>query len=345
LTDTLVKAKGKREGRAGSYALCLLAAPLNAFVLQTLAAGPRSLIDLRREVGSPPQTTMRGHMQALSKIGVLEKRRRNDFPGSLDYELTGPGQDLMEVADVLRAWLAAAPEGPLDLGSVAAKSAIKALTEGWSTSMLRALAARPLSLTELDSLIVRFNYPSLERRLAAMRLAGQVQAMPGGGRGTPYAVTAWLRQGVAPIAAAARWEALYLRGVAAPATNRDVEATFLLAVPLLRLPHELSGTCRLAVDMGRGKHEHTGLVGVMVQVEAGRIASCVSSLEGHADAWAAGSTTVWLEAIFEHGSSRLETGGDQGLLSEILDGLRAGVGRCVKKRSEALLKTSFYPKE
>ena len=58
-----------------------------------------------------------------------------------------------------------APEGPLALGSSTAKSAIKALVEGWGTNMIRALAARPLSLTELNGLISGLSYPSLERRL------------------------------------------------------------------------------------------------------------------------------------------------------------------------------------
>ncbi len=42
--------------------------------------------------------------------------------------------------------------------------------------MLRALAAGSLSLTELDRLIGALSYPSLERRLVAMRLAGLVGA-------------------------------------------------------------------------------------------------------------------------------------------------------------------------
>ena len=44
--------------------------------------------------------------------------------------------------------------------------------------MMRALAARPLSLTELDSLISDLSYPALERRLSSMRIAGLVEAQP-----------------------------------------------------------------------------------------------------------------------------------------------------------------------
>ena len=42
--------------------------------------------------------------------------------------------------------------------------------------MMRALAARPMSLTELDSGITELSYPALERRLSSMRIAGLVEA-------------------------------------------------------------------------------------------------------------------------------------------------------------------------
>jgi len=301
--------------RAGTHALSLLAAPLNVIVLETLAERSRSLAELRREAGSPPQTTMRGHLRALTELGIVTKRRHDDFPGSLDFELGDSGQDLTTVAEVTGAWLAVAPDGPLALGSVAAKSAIKALVEGWTTSMLRALAAKPLSLTELDSLISGINYPSLERRLTAMRVAGQVEAISAGGRGTPYAVTRWLRQGIAPLAAAARWERLHLNGEAAPIDRRDAEASLLLAVPLLELSPDISGSCRLAIEMGAGERHR--LAGVMVRVEEGRIISCVSRLEGHPEAWVLGSSAAWLEAVI-HG---LERGGDARLSRALLEGL------------------------
>ena len=213
----------------------MLSTPINVYVLQALAEGPRSLVDLRRHAGSPPQTTMRGHLRTLAKTEVVVRRRQNDFPGSLDFELTPTGEELWLVAKVLRVWLRNAPEEPLALGSSAAKSAVKALVEGWGTSMVRALAARPLSLTELNGLINGLSYPSLERRLGAMRLAGQIQRTPGRGRGTPYAVTDWLRRAIGPLGVAARWERMHAPEATAPIRRLDAEAAFLLAIPLVRL--------------------------------------------------------------------------------------------------------------
>ena len=71
---------------------------------------------------------------------------------AMDYELTPLGGDLLEVADSLETWLRLAPDGAIGLDSGTAKGAVRALVDGWGSQMLRVLAARPLSLTELDKL-------------------------------------------------------------------------------------------------------------------------------------------------------------------------------------------------
>jgi DNA-binding HxlR family transcriptional regulator len=323
LTIAQVKPGAENGARAGTQALRLLSTPLNVHVLQALAEGPRSLMDLRREAGSPPQTTMRGHLRTLTETGVLIRRRQNDFPGSLDFELTDVGGELWGVARVLGAWLEAAPEGPLSLGSSSAKSAVRALVEGWGTSIVRALAARPLSLTELNGLISSLSYPSLERRLGAMRLAGQIERTSAHGRGTPYAVTDWLRRSIAPLGAAARWERMNAAAETVPIKRLDAEAAFLLVIPLLDLPADLSGTCRLAVEVGTSNGER--LAGVLVGVQEGQVSSCVASVQGHAEAWASGSASTWLRAVIEQDASKLEVGGDCDLARALVDGLHGAL--------------------
>jgi DNA-binding HxlR family transcriptional regulator len=288
-------------------------------ILQALADGPRRQAELRRAAGSPAQTTLRAQLKRLMEIGAIERRRLNRFPGVLEYELTAAGKELLPVLDAVERWLAMSPDGPLALGSGEAKAAIRALADGWSTKMLRALAACPLSLTELDSVISSLSYPALERRLAAMRLAGLIAARPGNGRGTPYEVTDLLRQGIAPLTAAARWERRNLPMATAPIGQLDTETAFLLAVPMLQPPAELSGSCRLATETSNdGKRR---LAGVVVEVTKGTIGSCVTSLQGNADAWALGSPAAWLDAVIERDTDRLEVGGDCSLAGALLDGL------------------------
>lgn len=293
--------------------------PLNVLILRALAAGAKQQADIRRVTDAPAQTTLRAQLKKLVEIGAVEKHRRNRFPGVLEYEPTGPGRELLFVAELVERWLGQAPDGPLSLGGATAKAAIKALAEGWSTSMLRALATNPLSLTELDRVITALSYPSLERRLAALRIAGQVEAEGGYGRGTPYVVTPWARGGVAPLAAAALWERRHLPHSTQPIGRIDAEAMFLLTGPLLSLPEEMSGTCRMAVELpGNGGRR---LAGVVVGVEKGRIESCTSRLQGTPDACALGSAVGWLEAIVNADTSSIELGGNGRLARALLASL------------------------
>lgn len=314
---------GKEEStRAGEQALSLIADPLTVGLLEALADEPRSLLELLRATGLPPKTTARARLRTLAEVEILSKGGQNGPAGTLDYELTDPGRELLDVAAAGREWLAAGPEGSMDLDSVPGKSAIKALVEAWSTGMLRVLAARPLSLTELDRALPGVSYPSLERRLTALRLTGLVVQRPGPTRGSPHVVTDWMRRAIAPLAIAARWERRHLRDMASPVTNRDVEAAFLLAVPLLDLPADSSGSFRLTVEVPAV--DGRGLAGVFVAVEAGRIVSCSSRLEGRADAWASGPISVWLRATIESDPEALETGGDRSLVDGFIAGfLRA----------------------
>jgi DNA-binding HxlR family transcriptional regulator len=310
--------------RAGTHALSLLSVPLNVNVLEALKDEPRSLIDLRRTVGSPPQTTMRSHLRTLTEYGILERRRQNEFPGSLDFELARPGQEFLAVAAVLQAWLADSPQGPILLGSVAAKRAVKALVDGWSSAIIRALAARPLSLTDLNRLISSLNYPSLERRLAAMRLARQIEAQPGTTRATPYAVTDWLRRAVAPLAAAARWERRHIPDVTAPIARIDIESAFLLAAPLASVSSEASGSCRLAVEVRNGGTEPS-LAGVQMRLREGRVESCFARLEGAVDASIAGTVSGWIRALTERDVDGLELRGEPQLGWRVLEGLNTAL--------------------
>jgi DNA-binding HxlR family transcriptional regulator len=309
---------GGNGARSGAQTLALLAAPLNVPILRALATGTKQQAQLLREVGSPAQTTLRAQLKRLVELGVIEKHRRNRFPGVLEYRATGAGRELLIVAEMVERWLGQAPDGPLPLGGAAAKAAIKALAEAWSTSMLRALAPNPLSLTELDRVIPSLSYPSLERRLSALRLAGQVEARDGNGRGTPYAVTAWTRAGVGALAAAALWERRHQPRGTRPIGRMDAEAIFLLTVPLLRLPEDMSGSCRMAVEL---PGSDTRLAGVVVGVERGRIESCTSRLQGTPDAWALGSALGWLEAVVHADASGIQAGGDGRLARALLDAL------------------------
>lgn len=305
--------------RTGTRVLTMLAAPLNALVLNKLAQGPRRLVELRHETGSP-QTTLRTHLKELSEVGAIAKRRLHPFPSVREYVLNNrAGTDLRFVATTLETWLARAPRKPLQLGSDEARAAVKAMVEGWSSTMLRPLAAGPVTLAEIDAAIESLSCQSLERRLTALRLAGLVEAKRDQGKSTPYEATEWLRQSTAALSAAIRWERRYLPDVTVPVTPVDAEAGLLLAIPLLRLPAEMSGSCRLGVEFEDGGGRQ--LVGVTVDVEEGRISSCTTRLDGKPASWATGPVAAWLRGTIEADPGRLELGGNQRLARAIVDGL------------------------
>lgn len=324
-TDRAEPDRDGLEYRVGERALTVLAAPLNVLILQALADGPLRLAELRQATGLPAQTTLRGHLVSLLELGLVEKQPTQQMPYSVENRLTAMGRDLLGVASRLRSWLEKAPGGPIALDGGGAKGVIKAFVDGWGSAIVQGLAARPMSLTELDRGISDLSYPALERRLASMRMAGLVEAQPSSGSATPYTVTAWARHGVTPLVAASRCEARHLGERAAPVKQTDVEAAFMLAMPLVELPPGASGSCRIdVVGTGAGV-PRTGLT---VAVESGEVVSCVAGADPDAGTFAAGSAETWLAAIGGGDPGRLSLGGGGELAGQIVDGLHTALAGC-----------------
>lgn len=306
--------------RTGAQALSLLAAPLHIHTLKALEEGPKGLLDLHRAVGSPPQSTMRVYTRTLEERGILERRRQNEFPATAEYAITPAGKALLKVAVLLQEWLHAAPDGPILLGSVAAKSGTKAMVEGWSSNIVRAIAARGMSLTDLNVLIPKISYPTLERKLSAMRVAKLVKAQSGNGRGTPYGATAWLRRAVVPLTSAVAWERKFIPESTVQIGRLDVEAAFLLSIPLIDLDPEVTGTCRLSVEVRSGSDPV--FAGVLIRVTEGKVVSCTSRLDGDAQASATGTAPAWIRQMNGGPSGQLAMNGDFSLANAVTDALR-----------------------
>ncbi len=305
--------------RIGARALLFLGTPPNSAVITALADEALSLAALQAKAGSPG-STLRVRMKKLSAAGVVSQRNAKTPGGPCEYELTPAGKDLLHLVGLLERWLRDAPGGCRTLGGDTAKAAVGALAEGWSSALLRALVVKPLSIADLDGLIAGLNYPSVERRVAAMRRAGQVEALPAGGRETPYAVTEWLRRAGGPLLAAARWERRHLNGTA-PLAGIDIETILLLAMPLVAVEIDRSGSCRLAVELPTGGNGHRRLAGAIAEFEQGTLRSCTTRLDGKADAWSSGSLAAWLEALVDGDTASLELGGESRLARTVVDGL------------------------
>jgi DNA-binding HxlR family transcriptional regulator len=287
-------------------------------IIRALAEEPLRLADLREVAGCPAQTTLRGYLGQLAKLGIVTGVERCEMPYSVTRELTPQGRELLFVAEILQAWLSETPQGKIRLGTEPAKAAIKALTDGWGSTILRALASQPLSLTELDEMISDVSYPALERRLSIMRITGQIEAVSSRGNGTPYAITDWARRSIAPLSAAGRWERAHLPAETGPVTWVEVEAAFLMALPLVELPEDAEGECVLAADT---KEEEKRIAGVHVIVKRGEVVSCDAELKAEPPAFALGTATAWLDAVIEGQMKGLHVSGDRKLVKGLVQGL------------------------
>jgi DNA-binding HxlR family transcriptional regulator len=242
------------------------------------------------------------------------------LPEDACLEMIMPSADEALFARFVAAqWLQKAPGGALKLGSEEADAAILALAEGWSATVVHALAAGPLTLSELSRTVGGLGGPALKPRLAAMRDAGLVEARPNDAEGALYAATDWLRAGIAPLVAAARFEHHFDPMTLPKIESLDVEAAFLLTLPLIELPAELSGLCRLVVELPRV--EVILPAGAMARVEGGRVVSCTPRLEEEADAFATGPPTAWMDAVINPPASRVIPEGDEQLVRAVFEGL------------------------
>jgi len=287
-------------------------------VLEALEEEPRSLRDLRQLVGVYAPTAMRNQLRPLTDLEIVIRRPQPEFSG-LKYELGPAGTELLGIGRLLRDWLADSPDGQVELGSFAAKGAVKALVEGWDSKIIRAIAARPRCLTDLDALIPTHSYPALDRRFSALRDCGLIEPRARRERSTLYAPNRWLRRAGGPLMAAAQWERRH--AIAEIEGERfDFETVFLLATLGRTLPDEVSGRCRLGVEF-RTPAGELALIGVQMQVVEGKVLGCLARPEGYADASASGSPAAWIRALAGGDPADLYLSGDRHLAGEIVGAL------------------------
>ncbi|MGB7587929.1 MAG: hypothetical protein WBM00_04395 [Solirubrobacterales bacterium] len=238
-----------------------------------------------------------------------------------EYRVTSGGREALFVGFVVERWLQNAPLGPVPYDSPEGERAVAALAESWSATVVHALAREPMTLAELDGAVEGSKRRTLTRHLKAMQDAGQVAALPddGGGGDSIYALTDWMRAGIAPLIASARIERREPKEGMAPIDDLDVEAGFRLSLPLISMPKELSGTCRLGVNLD--EEEKSPMTGVTAQIDRGQVVSCETGLDPTADAWVAGSADDWLDTLIEPDADGVQAGGDRRLARALLDGL------------------------
>lgn len=309
------------RARAGALTLLYLASPMDRSILLAMLAEAATGADVMDTVDVPdPDDPV--PLEIIADPYLVEPADPNadpDAPIGWDTTLrpSQAGKDLLFVGAVLERWLHDCPAGPLELGPEAAP-ALSALLGGWSSTVIHALAAKPLTITEVTESIEILDYELVEERIEEMETAGLLTVLEKEGE-EHFAATEWLRMAVAPLGAAARQEVHHPLEDTAPIAALDVQTAFLLTLPLLELPEELAGTCSLAVELEEGVVHSPA--GVTVRLDRGRVLACETRVEGDADSWASATASEWLEMVIEADPAGASVGGDPRLTGALLHGL------------------------
>lgn len=311
--------EGGFKARAGALTLLYVASPMERSILLTLLAEAATGVELLdgSEVPDPDDPVGLDIIADPYIVEPADPDADPDAPMDWDTSLRASpaGHELLFVAFVLERWLNSCPDGSLTLGPEAGPP-LSALLSGWSSTVMHALAARPLTVAETTDAVGTLSYDIVEDRIEEMESAGQLEVLVDESGEERFAVTDWLRMGIAPLAAAARMEHRFPPGDTAPIAALDVEAAFLLTLPLLELPEELSGSCSLAVDLDEDVSPSPA--GVTARVEEGQVVSCEARLDEETDSWAAASAGDWLDTVIEPEAKLVRSGGERRLPRRML---------------------------
>jgi hypothetical protein len=312
------------KARAGALTLLYLCSPLDrGTLLALLAEATTGARVVERKLELPSEWDQ--IRTIFNDTYLLEPADPSIGPEEADDDTvrkaTPAGREMPFIAKTLQRWLLRRPSGPMRLDDDAAEVVLPLIT-GWCSMVTHALAAGPLSAEEAREALQVAPLELVEALIETMEEAGHVEALPEPGEdGAPhYAVSDWLRMGVAPLAAAARMEHRHPPGDTAPISALDVEAAFRLALPLLKLPRRLAGACALSVELDEGVLDSPS--SVTARIEARRVVSIAAGRDRDADAWAAGTAGAWLDAVIDGDTSGIETGGDLRLAGALMKALK-----------------------
>jgi DNA-binding HxlR family transcriptional regulator len=295
------------RSHAGGRVLSLLSDPLNASILRALMSGPLQVSELGELMDATSRTTRFARLRELEQLGVIVRERRAGTPPVAFCRLSPAGLELLQVVRRFANWLAASPTNPSSPDDVRGAQTIKALGLAWETTVLRSLADRPRSLTELASMSPPdVTYHEVRRARESLSEAGLVVSVGSEGRAQPYVLVDWARRAAGCVAASIRWEKSFA-GSTASTGPVDVGTLLLLLLPLVNPPARLSGACMLQIDQ---PNDFAATVdsGSIVAHPPGQVdIARESRVSGPADAWLAALLDGKADSLAMRGGIHLTT--------------------------------------
>jgi DNA-binding HxlR family transcriptional regulator len=304
--------EGRFKARAGTLTLSFLTSSYDTAMLLEILERAR----YGGLLGPPDDDSLEANREPLEPEAPEAGPDLDSLEPEPLMRATDKGRQGLYVGFTLERWLRNCPAGPLRIGT--GGDATASLICGWSATVTHALSGPPRTMEELDRAVEVLSLETLEEHLEAMIRTGLAATHVDGDGETRYAATDWLREGIAPLAAAARFERRHSEPSTTPPDTLDVEAAFQLTLPLLRLPDDLDGMCRLGVQIPGGPPL---LVGATVAVARGRVVSISTELDADAESFATGSPIDWMDTLVDPKAGRIKIGGDRDLASALIEGL------------------------
>ena len=310
------------RARAGALTLSYLSSGLTRDMLRAVLAQAATDIDLVDVDELPEPDEEQRVRETFADRYLLEPVNPGDDQDDPETMMqpTPAGREVPLVGATLQGWLRRCPAGPIELGEDSA-DALWALLAGWTSTVVHALAAGRRTVSEVQADVGVLDEEAVAVRLSMLEDVGLLRHLvePGGAEEAPFEPSEWLRFAIAPLAAAARMELRHPLEDTAPIAAADVEAALRLTLPLLRMPADRSGACSLEIELDEGVLG--GPVGMTARIERGSVVACDPGIDSEADAWVAGPTAGWLDAVIDRNQKALRSGGDRRLPRDLLGAL------------------------
>lgn len=304
--------------RAGGRLLFALSDSLNASILRALLRGPLPVSELAQHLGPASRTTRFSRLRGLEQLGIIVRERRPGVPPVAYCSLSPAGQGLLPVVEQFGRWLATAPGESSSPDEVAGGRTIKALATAWETNVLRWLAERPRSLTELNALSPdEVTYHNVRSARESLSTGGLITPVHSEDHAQPYELTEWARWSAGCVAAAIRWERTFLEDTT-QLSPAEIEALLHLLLPLVRMNDDLD---------------------LSVTVDEGHITTQASRLEGGQPSRLSGSAESWIEALADGRGDALQMQGGIHLTTSLAHELHEACVRFVASDT----RNSEYP--
>lgn len=299
--------------------LDLLGAGVSGPILAALSRRPLRTRSLTERIsGCAPRTVYR-HASRLADCGLVVREEQSGVPSTVTYRLSDQGRELFRLLD---------DQANKDLakelhGAETWWSSLALLGEMWSTGWIAELSLAAVSPTELSEITAGMSFHQVNRRVHLLRSRNILHESAHAGRGRRYRLSNSTRRQMGLVAGIGRWRERHglvrkQHGLTAPETATALR----VALPLVKLDVDAGAQIKLGVvgapEAGGGRGSE------LLLVKAGRdgYLRCLDDSDRPADAWALGTTDLWLSALVEGNRGRMRTGGDTELLDACLAQLR-----------------------